>query len=466
MSSVIVILKTPRLELELGAEARCELTIHNVSTIVEQFTVSVVGDAADWASVEPEALSLFPNTQHDITVSFKSQREWHVAPGEIPFGVRVTPANDPEGSVVEEGVLVLSAYQQIAAELIPQVTMGKRKGKLGLAIDSRSNVEVPVALRGRDPSDTLAINIKPRNLVLQPGTTTFAKLKIVPRHRYLRGPQKQARFKVAVEPEGGDTILLDATLIQQALLPKGSFVGLGALALLAGWFLVIRPSVKNAAVLAIQPQLQSQQKQQVAVQQQLATTKKQVSQVTKKVNQVATTTTLKVTTSSSATTTTAAVTTTTAAPTTTTVAASSSSAPSTTTTTTLPPAASGPQLTPGPYSNATEVVAAPGQVQQGNFVIPAGNALDLTDIIIENLTQVNGSTVQVGLLLPGAAAPKYFFEMSLTQLTSQDFSLKTPLVLQQGYTLVITVSCAGGGTSACAANVYYDGTAQLTGAGA
>jgi len=107
------------------------------------------------------------------------------------------------------------------------------------------------------------------------------------------------------------------------------------------------------------------------------------------------------------------------------------------------------------------VVAAPGQTQQGTFVIPGGNELDLTDIIMENLTQVDGSTVQVGIELPNSSAAHYFFEMSLTQLTSEDFSLKTPLVLGAGYTFVINVSCAGAGTSACAANVYYDGTVQL-----
>ena len=51
--------------------------------------------------------------------------------------------------------------------------------------------------------------------------------------------------------------------------------------------------------------------------------------------------------------------------------------------------------------------------------------------------------------------------MSLSQLTSEDFSLKTPLVLGSGYTFVINVTCAGAGESACASNVYYDGTVQL-----
>ncbi|HVB05950.1 MAG TPA: hypothetical protein VNF07_06880 [Acidimicrobiales bacterium] len=483
MASVIAILRTEHLEITPGRSVETTLTVHNTGTIVEQFTVAVLGEAAGWAGVEPAAISLFPNTQQDVTVTFEAPREWHIPPGSVPFGVKVVPANDPEGSVVEEGTLELAPFQDINAELIPAVATAKRKGKLGMAIDSKSNVPVPVALRGRDPSDTLVINIKPRQLVLQPGTTSFAKLTIVPRKRYLRGPEKQARFKVGVEPEDGEPILLDATLLQKAMLPKGSFAGLALLAALAGWFLVIRPTVKNAAVSAVQPAISSTQKQTASVSQQLTKTQGQVSAVNKKVTAVstakaATTTTSAATTTTAAATTTTAATagnsgsgsgsgsgstssTTTSAPTTTTTTTTTtptttSASTTTTTTTTLP--ASGPSLNIGPFNDSLPVVAAPGQVQQASFVIPSGQTFSLTDIIMQNEFAVEGSSLQVGILPPGGKTPSYIFVMSLASTTPEDFSLKTGISFHQGDTLIASVSCAAGGTQPCSTTVLFDGT--------
>ncbi len=500
MASAVILLSEQNLFAEPGGVVSCQVQVHNVSSIVEQFHVEVVGETAQWATVESEVISLFPNTSRETVVTWNPPKVWYVHPGKIPFGIRVVAVNNPNGSVTEEGLLEIGEFRDLKAELIPEVTIGRRRGKLGLAIDSFSNVAVTATVSGRDQSDTLQIVPKPKQLELLPGTTSFTHLRILPRRRYLRGPQRNSRFKVTVAADNVDPIVLDATMLQKPVLPKGSLLILAALIMLGVWLLV-RNEIKNAAVAAIQPQLANQQHQNISNQMKLnqlskTATKasKQASEATKKASIAAsiavrkskssatsTTTTAAPTTTTSTTTTTAAPTTTaasatTAAPTTTTPTTTTTAAPTTTTTavssttststtTTAPPTAAGNQLTPGPYSNAISVAAAPGQVSQGLFVVPTGNELDLTDIIIENLTQVTGSTVQVGIQPPGAPSPKYFFEMSLSQLTSQDFPLSTPLVLPQGATFVITVSCSGGGSSACGTNVYFGGTAQLLSGG-
>lgn len=480
MPSVIAILRTESLEVEPGRDAETVLTVHNTGSIVEQFSVEVIGDAAPWATVEPTALSLFPNTQQDVTIWFRTPREWHIAPGSVPFGVKVVPSNDPDGSVVEEGHLELGSYQEISAELIPAVITGKRRAKLGIAIDSTSNVAVPATLRGRDPSDTLVMTVKPRQIVLQPGTTTFAKMIVAPRKRYLRGPEKQARFKVGVEPDEGEPILLDATLVQRPLMPKGSFTGLAIIAILAGWFLVIRPTVKNAAVSAVQPAIQTSAKQSQSVSAQLKNTQSQVNQVKKKVTQVSTAQNQRGGAAAGATTSTSTTTTTTTPATSTSSATSNSSnsssssssttssstttttsATSTSTTTTLAPT-SGPQLTIGDYSDSLPVVAAAGSSQQQTLVIPAGQVFQLTDIIMQNENASEGSSLQVGLLQPGATSTEFIFLMNLSSTTPQDFSLKTPINFPAGSTLVASVTCAGGGTQPCSTAVLVDGTVNDT----
>src|SRR5271155_4678894 len=115
MASVIAILRTEQLDAQPGAEVTSVVSIHNTSSIVELFTISIVGEAADWGTVEPSTLSLFPNTQQDVMVTFRPPKEWHIPPGDTPFGVMVTPQNDPEGSVVEEGMLSVAPYYAVTA---------------------------------------------------------------------------------------------------------------------------------------------------------------------------------------------------------------------------------------------------------------------------------------------------------------------------------------------------------------
>lgn len=130
----------------------------------------------------------------------------------------------------------------------------------------------------------------------------------------------------------------------------------------------------------------------------------------------------------------------------------------------MPPTAAGNELPPGPYSNTIDVTAGPGQNQQGIFVVPSGNELDVTDIILQNTATEPGSFMQVGVEPPGSTTPKYFFEMSLAASQDQPITLSTPLVLPSGSTFVVSVSCAGGNsTTACSGAVYYGGTVQLLG---
>ncbi|MCU1491261.1 MAG: hypothetical protein JWM85_2666 [Acidimicrobiaceae bacterium] len=500
MTTALVIMKTPQLEIEPGGEAVCELSVHNVGATVEHFVIEVLGDAAEWAIASPRELALFPNNQGDVTVTFRTPREWHVVPGPIHFGVRVVPSTDPGESAVEEGVLIVAPYQNITAEMIPQVASGRRVGKLGVAIDSRSNVAVPAIIRGRDPADVLAISVRPRQVILQPGTTTFARLKVIPRRRYLRGPQRQARFKVTVEPEHGEMVTLDATMIQRPLLPKGSLVGIGALAALALWFLLIRPAVKNEAVSAVSQPLAATQKQAQSAKAASAAANANVAKVQTKVAQqgatvssvqnaltstssATTTTNFVTTTTLPATTTTAAATTTTGpttssnasssstpttiaptttSPTTTTTTPTTSSASTTTTTTTVIAGAAA-QLTAGAFAGATPVVASPGADQQGTLVIPAGNTLQITDLSLQNLASVAGSTVEVGVQTPSESTPTYIFEMSLITLGNENYPLNTPIVLTAGDALVVNVDCAQGAGQSCNTNVSYIGTAQVNG---
>src|SRR5438093_10219884 len=107
-----------------GGEAVTEVRVRNSGTVVDQFTLEVLGDAAGWAIVEPSTLSLFPGAEATARIRFKPPRVSSVQAKAIPFAVRVRSREDARASMVEEGVVEVGAFQDTFAELIPRTARG------------------------------------------------------------------------------------------------------------------------------------------------------------------------------------------------------------------------------------------------------------------------------------------------------------------------------------------------------
>ncbi len=245
-------LENNALSVEPGAAAVVRVKIQNTGQVVDEFTFQVLGDAAAWAAVAPATIPLFPGKEEIATVTFRPPRTPQVAAGPVHFGVRVVSREDPQGSVVEEGVLTVGAFADAAAELVPKNSRGSRSGVHEVAVDNRGNGQMQVALSATDQDKLLNFNINPTSLVVAPGTAGFARLKVQPRQTFFRGSPKSRQFKVGVQPAGQPPIILDGTMVQGPLLAPwmipvaaGVLVALVALALF--WFLAVKPGIESVA---------------------------------------------------------------------------------------------------------------------------------------------------------------------------------------------------------------------------
>jgi len=171
-------LENEALSVEPGAAASVRIKIQNTGTVVDEFSFQVLGNAAAWASVAPEAIPLFPGQEEIATVTFRPPRSPEVAAGPIHFGVRVVSREDPQGSVVEEGVLTVGSFADSSAELVPKNSRGSRSAVHEVAVDNRGNGQMQVALSAADQDKQLNFSINPSALVVPPGTAGFARLKV------------------------------------------------------------------------------------------------------------------------------------------------------------------------------------------------------------------------------------------------------------------------------------------------
>lgn len=253
----LVTLSEKTVEVLPGAVATCAVTVKNTGTVVDQFTIDILGDPAAWTAAEPATLSLFPGAEETTTVFFRPPRDAGTPTGELPFGVRARSREDPAGSAVEEGVLVVGAYQDTFAELVPRTSRGSRGATHELAVDNRGNSRLNATVTAGDQDQLLGFDVEPPGLVVDPGSAGFAKIRVKPRKRFWRGQPKTRAFKVAVQGEGGPPILLDGSLLQEALLPRwlipALLAALGVLvALIVVWLMFLQPAIKSAATQALE----------------------------------------------------------------------------------------------------------------------------------------------------------------------------------------------------------------------
>lgn len=254
--AVIVKLPSDTVQVVPGAEATVAVTIRNTGTVVDQYTIEVLGDSAAWATAEPATISLFPGAEGQVSIRFAPPRLSSTTAGTVVFGVRAASHEDPAGSAVEEGTLAVAEFSDTSAELLPRTSTGSRSATHSLAIDNRGNTAVNAAVAGADADNLVQIVATPPELVVEPGAAAFSRIHVAPRQVFWRGQPKTRPFKLQVDTPGGAPIVLDGTMVQHAVLP--SWFGKALLACLAVaiiaallWFGLLQPSIKSAAQQAL-----------------------------------------------------------------------------------------------------------------------------------------------------------------------------------------------------------------------
>lgn len=267
--TTVATLDPPQLTVAPGGEASCVLTVHNRTDIVEGYHIEVLGDAAGWATIEPAGLRIYPGSEASARVTFRMPPGARQLQREVPFAVRVRPMERPADVVVPEGLLHIGELTAIGGELLPETSKARRTAVHDVAIDNNGNTPLQVAVDASDPEDALAMRVRPPGMVVPPGQTTIAQVRVRNRRLLWRGKPAPHRFRVAVTSPATQPVVLDGTTVQEPVI--GSWLWKAALALLALvllaaglWMGLVKPAVKSAADKAADEAVASQAAAQAA----------------------------------------------------------------------------------------------------------------------------------------------------------------------------------------------------------
>ncbi|WP_370351682.1 LamG-like jellyroll fold domain-containing protein [Catenulispora sp. EB89] len=237
--------------VEPGDSTVVDLRIRNTGDIVEEYRVEVVGDPAMWCAVEPSTIRLYPGTTGEVSLTFAPPRASESAAGPQPYGVRVTPLEDPEGVAVPEGILTVASFVDVRAELVPPTVRGWRRARPRLVVSNYGNALATASVAVTGPGNRVDVDIRTPSLQIQPGRAHFSVLRLRPERLLWFGQKVTHPFTTTLQVSGRQPVTAAGTYNQTALLPRwlgGLFGALTALVVLfAGLWLAVRPSVSTDA---------------------------------------------------------------------------------------------------------------------------------------------------------------------------------------------------------------------------
>jgi hypothetical protein len=240
-----VVITPSSVQVVPGAQTSATVKIRNTGTVVDQFSVTVLGTPAVWTTAVPAVLSLFPGADGTIELHFAPPRTAEIGAGPVPYAVRVDASQDPDGSVVEEGDVDLLPFVEVQAKLTPRTSETKRKARHEVLVDNRGNSPVEAEIDASDPDEQLAFEVKPRTVTVPAGQSVHVPVKVAAKKGFLRGTDKHRPFNVRVNVgQGHAPINLDGTLMQKPGMPRFIVPLVGAAVILALAALVL-PALKK-----------------------------------------------------------------------------------------------------------------------------------------------------------------------------------------------------------------------------
>jgi hypothetical protein len=221
------------LTVEAGRQATCTVTVHNTSRVIERYTLAVVGPTSRWASMDPASISLLPDAERTVTLSFRPPRQPVPNAGTFPFGVRVVPAAPSAEAVVEEGDISVEPFIDLVPALSPHTSRSARAGRHRLRLTNAGNVPVEADITASDPDELLKLRVYNPHLTVAPGATESTRVVARPRQLKGVGAAEPRPFAVQISPTNAAVATISGTLLQRPLLPKWLPRALIAVALLA-----------------------------------------------------------------------------------------------------------------------------------------------------------------------------------------------------------------------------------------
>jgi|GEM_PF-2538975 len=200
--------------LDAGGTGQVLIQLENRSTVVDEYSIEVLGEAAAWTTPERSRAAVMPNGSAAVQVSIRPPRAPFPPAGSVPIGFRVRSSVDPSLLVVEECHVELRPFVEIEAELTPRTARGRFSATHRLQVANQGNAQVDVSVRAEVQQGDCKIEIPPGGLQIEAGDRKTAKIKVRPSRSVWQGGQEMHSYRLNLLPQGGKPVAIDGMMRQ------------------------------------------------------------------------------------------------------------------------------------------------------------------------------------------------------------------------------------------------------------
>jgi len=235
---LLVSINPLRVAVDPGGVAEVALQLQNRSTVVDEYMVRVLGEAAAWTTLDRSQVPIFPEGVGSVQVTMRPPRASHPEAGTIAIGFRVRSTVDPSVSVVEECRVELKPFVEIAGEVSPKTARGRFSASHQLRVINRGNAPVSVSVRAEVQQGDCQVSVPEGPLVVAAGERKTARLKVRPTSARWSGGDEMHQYRLSLEPQGGTPVALDAMMRQRPIARIPTSLLVAAALLLGGAYVV------------------------------------------------------------------------------------------------------------------------------------------------------------------------------------------------------------------------------------
>ncbi|MEJ7764652.1 MAG: hypothetical protein WKF86_04075 [Acidimicrobiales bacterium] len=196
-----------------GGTARVTASVINTGSAVDELSVTVEGEAAGWAVVDPPGVVLFPGAEGHVNITFQVPEGARARPGPTPFAVRAAGSSDTTASRVD-GVVDVAPHADATLSLRPEVLQGSKRARGSLIVENRGNARAELHLSAS--GEQMSVSVEPSLLLVGPGEVVSAIVTASPDRSFLRGPGQRLPFIVTAEGADHPQISVHGTMAQRA----------------------------------------------------------------------------------------------------------------------------------------------------------------------------------------------------------------------------------------------------------
>lgn len=247
---VQITIEPPELHVSPGSEVTTTVTVRNLGTRVEEFRLRSRGPAAQFASLTPTTLPVYPGDEQRAVARFAPARRPDSAAGVALFEIVARSAIHADVEDVARGRLTIAPFENLSADLTPEISTGRKPGRHQVSVTNGGNLPVDTRLTVRGQDDELTFEPQGAAAMLLPGDTQHFPVLVNGRRRWFGRPERLP-FAVLVTPASPQPpITLNGTRRQTAIFPW--WVPTAALAVIAAGialFAVLKPGAPKVPVL-------------------------------------------------------------------------------------------------------------------------------------------------------------------------------------------------------------------------